>query len=213
MTFTNKNFDSMAQASYENQFMLHGATPEGVHWVGSKRQELRFKLLLEAIFEQNYTENISIADVGCGYGALVNYINDNIDSNKLQYLGYDISDRLINQCKENIHYHWANFKVGKNPHIEIDHCIMSGTYNLAMTNNIQDWEDYIFNCLNACWRKTRKSMIFNLQIAPISFISKGNIYYGNKKRTLTKCRSYFGATTIVQHPSLTKDAMFVVYKG
>jgi SAM-dependent methyltransferase len=213
MTFADENFDQLSKTSYEKQFLLHGATPEGVYWVGSERQELRFQLLLKAVFEKNGLDNISIADVGCGYGALADYINKTLHNKKLRYFGYDISERLIGQCNDNISYSWASFKVGKYPHKQVDYCIMSGTYNLAMTNSIQEWEDYIFQCLNACWQQTRISVIFNLQIAPISYISNGKIFYANKKRTLVKCKSLYGPTTIVQHPSLTKDAMFIVKKS
>ena len=75
MTSRDKNFDRLSKAAYENQFLQHGAMPEGVHWVGSERQNLRFQLLLKTILDHSNIREKSIADVGCGYGALAEYIN------------------------------------------------------------------------------------------------------------------------------------------
>ena len=212
MTSIDQNFDRLSKAAYENQFLLHGAMPEGVHWVGSERQSLRFQLLLKTILDHSEIKEKSIVDVGCGYGALAEYIKHNVDTKHLQYFGYDISDRLISHCNKNIDYKWADFKVRNSPHKKVDYCVMSGTYNLAMTSNVPQWEDYVLGCLSDCWKKTRKLMIFNLQISKFSFISKGNIFYASKRKTLSKCISMFGPTEIVQHPLLSKDAMFIVKK-
>ena len=212
VTIANKDFDDLSKTSYENQFRRYGPVPEGVHWVGSDRQKLRFQLLLKTVFEHNKSWETSIADVGCGYGALAEYIKQHASSKSLQYFGYDISEQLISHCHDNINYSWADFKVGKSPDTKVDYCVMSGTYNLAMTSNVQQWEDYIFNCLNDCWKQTEKLMIFNLQIATVAYISKGNIFYASKRKTLRKCNLLFGPTEIVHHPSLSKDAMFIVKK-
>ena len=212
MTSRDKNFDRLSKAAYENQFLQHGAMPEGVHWVGSGRQNLRFQLLLKTILDHSNIREKSIADVGCGYGALAEYIKYNIDTKQLKYFGYDISDQLISHCSKNIDYKWADFKVRKSPHKKVDYCVMSGTYNLAMTSNVQQWEDYVFGCLDHCWKQTRKLMIFNLQISKFSFISKGSIFYASERKTLSKCISMFGPTEIVQHSLLSKDAMFIVKK-
>ena len=213
MTSIDKKFDRLSKTAYESQFLLYGALPEGVHWVGSKRQSLRFQLLLKTILDHSNIGEKSIADVGCGYGALAEYIKHNVDNKGLQYFGYDISDQLISHCNKNINYRWTDFKVRKSPHKTVDYCVMSGTYNLAMTSSVQQWEDYVFECLDDCWKQTRKLMIFNLQISKVAYISKGDIYYANQRKTLSKCISMFGPTEIVQHPLLSKDAMFIVKKN
>ena len=213
MASTDKNFDRLSKAAYESQFLLHGPMPEGVHWVGSDRQKLRFQLLLKTVFEHNKSKETSIADVGCGYGALAEYIKQNASNKRLQYFGYDISEQLINYCHDNTNYSWADFKVGKFPDTKVDYCVMSGTYNLAMTNSVQKWEDYVFSCLNDCWKQTQKLMIFNLQIATVAYISRGEIFYANKRKTLQKCNLLFGPTEIIHHPSLSKDAMFIVKRA
>ena len=151
--------------------------------------------------------------MGCGYGALAEYIKQNASNKRLQYFGYDISEQLINYCHDNTNYGWADFKVGKFPDTKVDYCVMSGTYNLAMTNSVQKWEDYVFSCLNDCWKQTQRLMIFNLQIATVAYISRGEIFYANKRKTLQKCNLLFGPTEIIHHPSLSKDAMFIVKRA
>ena len=61
MTSVDKNFDRLSKAAYESQFLQYGAMPEGVHWVGSERQSLRFKLFLRIILDHsNIKENFEI---------------------------------------------------------------------------------------------------------------------------------------------------------
>ena len=155
---------------------------------------------------------MSVADIGCGYGAMVDYIlaenSRIIDS----YIGYDISKALIKQCRNRIGSPKVRFLLGEYPRQNVEFSIMSGTYNLAVTENIAHWEAYVFRCLSACWKKTNRAMIFNLQITKRekSYISKGNIYYASCKQIVDRCNSFFGPTETIKDPSLPLDVTFVI---
>jgi hypothetical protein len=91
--------------------------------------------------------------------------------------------------------------------------VMSGTYNLSATADIKNWEDYVFNCLETCWKQTSVAMIFNLQVEDRSMISKSNIYYANKVAILETCTKRFGPTKVILNNEIPKDATFVVLRG
>ena len=89
---------------------------------------------------------------------------------------------------------------------------MSGTYNLATTNDVSLWEQYVFDCLSECWAYAKTAMIFNLQTAKTSKISSQNIYYANASKVIDFCVSALGPTRIVRDNILKNDITFTVLR-
>ena len=208
-----KSFDAKLEKKYAKQFKKYGATPEGSYWLGSNRQNLRFKILLQEIAKLQDHWELSLGDIGCGYGALAQYISDEYSSKDLRYYGYDISKDLINFCQKNYSLSGAKFNIGTKPHLEVDICLMSGTFNLTATKNLTEWEDYIFKILTDCWLKTKKALIFNLQTSNPAYISEGNIFYADKRSVSSRCSLLFGPTSLVHHTDLPHDTTFVVQRN
>lgn len=207
-----KSFDDELEKKYAKQFKKYGATPEGSYWLDSNRQNLRFKILFQEIAKLQDHWKLSLGDVGCGYGALAQYISDEYSSKNLRYYGYDISKDLINFCQKNYSIRGAKFNIGTKPHLEVDICLISGTFNLTATKNLTEWEDYIFKILTDCWLKTKKALIFNLQTSNPAHISRGNIFYGDKHSVASRCSLLFGPTSLVHHTDLPHDTTFVVQR-
>ena len=63
-------------------------------------------------------------------------------------LWLDINKDFILFCKKQIKYNMPALKYKHVPQKKVDFIIMSGTYNLAPTNNIKLWENYIIENLN-----------------------------------------------------------------
>ena len=70
---------------YTKKIITHGTTPKGVDWNSEQSQILRFKQLSKIIKKDNFT----IADIGCGYGKYVEYLQNNFQN--FDYTGYDLS--------------------------------------------------------------------------------------------------------------------------
>ena len=128
------------------------------------------------------------------------------------YYGYDISETLISYCKNYLEIERATFRKGSQPHMELDFCVMSGTYNMSASQKVDEWEDYIFKNLSECWLRTKKAIIFNLQIDGEARISSGNIFYGNKASILHRCNLNFGPTSSARHAGLPQDTTFVIHR-
>ena len=212
MDNTKGEFDLNLGRIYDARFKKYGATPKGSYWISEARQNLRFKILLHETIKLQKQGYFSIGDIGCGYGALANYISKTQYAESVRYYGYDISEALINHCRLPPRFHWATFEKGSHPHIEMDFCLMSGTYNLSATEYVDEWEDYIFRNLSDCWLQTKIAIIFNLQIDKEARISSGNIFYGNKNSILHRCNLNFGPTRSVENSSLPHDTTFVVQR-
>ena len=207
-----KSFDEELEGKYNRRFKKYGATAEGSYWISKARQELRFAIMTKEIFKLQNNLELSICDIGCGYGALADYIATEYNPKKMRYFGTDISTDLIDHCTENCNLSWAKFTVGSKPHSDMDVCLMSGTYNLAATHNALDWENHIFKNLTECWSKTKKMLIFNLQTDYSTHISSGNIFYANKYSILNRCNTLIDTAVCVEHADLPFDTTFVIKK-
>ena len=88
--------------------------------------------------------------------------------------------------------------------------VMSGTYNLAMTEDPLEWEEYMFKCLSDCWKLTSDAMIFNLQVSNKQRVSDSNIYFAEKNKIIETCVALFGPTRVIFDKDLPNDATFSV---
>ena len=103
-----KNILNAVNVYYTNKIKKHGVSAEGVDWNSEQSQELRFKQLLKL---SEMKGDFSVLDYGCGYGALLDYMNKRTDFN-FKYLGYDISKDMLKEAKnifgENDEIRWIN---------------------------------------------------------------------------------------------------------
>ena len=87
---------------------------------------------------------------------------------------------------------------------------MSGTYNLAPTNNIPLWEDYIIKNLTSNWKLVEKAMIFNCLIKEKRKIEK-KLYYTELSWIQKICERNFCDPEIIKH-NLLKDDITIILK-
>ena len=198
---------------YYARFKEYGATAKGSFWLTRQRQEVRFHIIAQEVVRLADGVAVDIADIGCGYGAFANYLLEIGDPEISRYTGYDICPQLIDECRDQSQSNAFNFEVASAPLFPTMFTVMSGTYNLSVTADIENWEDYVFNCLETCWKQTSVAMIFNLQVENRSMISKSNIYYANKVAILETCTKRFGPTKVILNNEIPKDATFVVLRG
>src|SRR5438552_15599660 len=77
---------------YTDKVSRFGATPAGVDWNSKESQYLRFEQLCRVVAEDR---ELSLLDYGCGYGGLLNYLDERFAKSTVTYVGYDISSRML----------------------------------------------------------------------------------------------------------------------
>lgn len=196
---------------YDRQFKVHGGVPEGSFWYDERRQVLRFEVIFDQL-KRLFPRTFSIADIGCGYGAMLDYILQASIVDAGCYTGYDISKNLVESCRKRFFEVGAEFNIGDSPVVSVDCSVMSGTYNKTVTKNVRRWEAYVFACLSKIWKKTEVAMVFNLQSSSLEgpFISKSNIYYTQADQFCAKLNSMFGVTKLIRERSMPRDITFIV---
>lgn len=195
---------------YNKRFDTFNNTPKGVFWNSKLSQDLRLNIILDKILQNTKSDEFSIADIGCGYGRLYEIIKERKLDVKVQYHGFDINQKIISFCKNNNNYENVEFAINTCPFKKTDYVVMSGTYNLAPTNNITLWEDYIIKNLTSNWKLVEKAMIFNCLIKEKRKIEK-KLYYTELSWIQKICERNFCDPEVIKH-NLLKDDITIILK-
>ena len=195
--------------SYTNRLIKYGNSPKGLFWKNSFTQIHRFELIISALNKYSNLKKFTICDIGCGYGKFLEFLNNKLVNSTFHYQGCDLNIKLLNHCKQiysNDHY---KFYKKSSPIGIVDFSIMSGTYNLSVTDDIKIWEKYLLRNLTNIWRQTDKIMAFNLLHKNEKKIDKG-LYYTNKHWIKDICEQNFGKTEILLSSILPNDILIIV---
>ena len=205
--FLNKQITSI----YNKRYQKYLNTPKGVFWNNKLSQDLRLNIILDKIIKDLKSNEVSIADVGCGYGRLFEIIKGRNLLDKIEYYGFDINSEFILFCSKNNKFEKVSFEVGACPSKTVDFVVMSGTYNLTPTNNKYFWENYIINNLRSNWALADKGLIFNCLINEERRI-KNKLYYTELSWIKKICEDNFGVTEISKHNLLQEDVTVIIEK-
>ena len=199
-------------ATFNSRFEAYGPTPEASLWFNKSRQLARFSKLTEAIVSRVSNNEVTIGDVGCGYGAFLDYLAKHNSEIRFKYYGYDIADRVIAYCSKNLQTANATFLHRSRPTRKADFHVMSGTYNYTPNMGVGPWRSYMRDEIKYIFSATNKCIVFNLMLADKAYISKSSIFYEEMEHFLSFCRKELGETTILEHPLLRLEKTFCIEK-
>ncbi|MGF6708183.1 class I SAM-dependent methyltransferase [Pseudomonas frederiksbergensis] len=142
---------------YTTKLAEHGETPRGVDWNGEEGQTLRFEQLCKII---DTTNHFSINDLGCGYGALYEFLSSK--SERFCYLGVDVSDSMVKAAMQRfIDKPQANFILASEPNKAADFGVASGIFNVRMGRSDDEWLSYLEATLDVLDQTSRIGFAFN----------------------------------------------------
>jgi SAM-dependent methyltransferase len=142
---------------YAAKLAEYGETPQGVDWNSEESQVLRFEQLNKVI---DASLGFSLNDLGCGYGALFDYLRSRYRD--FTYNGCDVSDSMIRAAQNRYAHHPnARFFVAAKPPETADYGIASGIFNVRLGRNDAEWRDYLEDTLDGLDRTSRKGFAFN----------------------------------------------------
>ena len=117
------------EAMYTDNLSKKGVTSTAVGWNTPECQRLRFDKLSQLALADS--EPFSVNDYGCGFGAHLQYLNDNKKSVS-HYYGYDISKDMLIEAEKQLK--GLDTKVyllhDKSISTRADYSFVSGTFNV-----------------------------------------------------------------------------------
>lgn len=145
---------------YSGKLALHGATPLGVDWSCQPTQYLRFAQLVRGL---ELPQAASVNDLGCGYGALLDYLDTTRPGHSTDYVGLDASSDMVTSARQRFRDRPScRFEVATKPDRNADYCIASGIFNIKLQVSIPAWEALIGDVLRALAHNTRVAFAFNM---------------------------------------------------
>lgn len=181
---------------YADKLAAHGATPQGVDWNGEKSQILRFGQLTKII---RRAEGFSINDVGCGYGALYDYLREKYHD--FTYTGCDVASDMINAALDR-HATVPNtlFVAAASPPQGGDYGIASGIFNVKLQRTDTEWWDYLESTLDMLDRTSQLGFAFNC----LTSYSDGDkmrdyLYYADPCSVFDLCKRKYSRHVALLH--------------
>jgi SAM-dependent methyltransferase len=181
---------------YSAKLAEYGETPRGVDWNSEESQVLRFEQLNKVI---HASVGFSLNDLGCGYGALFDYLDSRYRD--FTYSGCDVSTSMIRAAQNRYAYHPnARFVVAAKPPETADYGIASGIFNVRLGRNDAVWRDYLEDTLNGLDRTSRKGFAFNC-LTSYSDADKMRdyLYYADPCALFDLCRRRYSHDVALLH--------------
>lgn len=184
-------------AYYAQKFAEYGDTPRGVDWNGEEGQITRFEQLCK-IFDLK-TPAFSVNDLGCGYGALLDYLRDKHPANS--YLGIDVSREMINSAEQR---HAADpkarFITSSEPDQQADYGVASGIFNVRLRRTNAEWLDYLQSSLDVLDRTSRLGFAFNCLTSYSDEDKKRDyLFYADPCRLFELCKKRYSRQVALLH--------------
>jgi SAM-dependent methyltransferase len=182
---------------YAEKLAEHGATPRGVDWNGEESQKVRFEQLCKIIDPK--TSNFSINDLGCGYGALLEYLRD--EQAACSYLGVDVSQEMIKVAEQrNAAADRARFITSAEPDEVADYGLASGIFNVRLGRSDAEWFDYLQAILDVLDRTSSLGFAFNCLTSYSDRDKKRDyLYYADPCRLFDMCKRRYSRQVALLH--------------
>lgn len=185
------------RAYYSEAIEQHGPTPLGVDWPNVASQHLRFLQLLKLC---DFDRPFSLNDLGCGYGALLDYLQQRHGRARIEYRGIDLAPAMIAAASKRwakrpqAAFSRATFSKGSRCLKTADYSIASGVFNVRLGQPIAAWESYIEHILRDLGERSRIGFAVNFMLPHDDAPMEDELYRTPAQRWAIFCRGELKCT-------------------
>ena len=170
---------------YEESLQAHGTTSRAVGWNDEASQRLRFEKLAAVIASGESA--LRVNDLGCGYGAMFDFLAARFGDRLAAYHGIDISGEMVAAARARVRDARASFAASDTLHDDADYTFASGTFNVRMDASEEQWTAHVEASVLAMAAKSRKGLAFNLLSTYVDWRAE-RLYYADPCHFFDFCR-------------------------
>ena len=184
-------------AYYAEKVSRYGDSPRGVDWNSEESQVLRFKQL--GFLFDSKQPSFSVNDLGCGYGALLDYLRDKYSA--FTYLGVDVSHEMIKVAeRRHVAADRARFITSAEPDEVADYGLASGIFNVRLGRSDVEWFDYLQTTLDVLDRTSSLGFAFNCLTSYSDEDKKrDHLYYAEPCSLFNLCKQRYSRQVALLH--------------
>ncbi|MGE0822671.1 MAG: trans-aconitate 2-methyltransferase [Candidatus Binatia bacterium] len=184
-------------AYYTAKIQEHGATARGVDWNSTESQSMRFQQLLRLCLDTS--RPFSINDIGCGYGALVDYLQ--ACHYRFSYAGVDLSTAMIQVATERyLHDSRCQFFTTFSALPVADYSVASGIFNVKLSTPDGEWITYMAAMLDQLASVSSLGFAFNvLTQYSDAERQRPDLYYADPRFWFDHCQQRYSRWVALLH--------------
>ncbi len=176
-----EDVDKFYENYYRDKFLQFGDDPRGVDWKDRESQDLSFRYILNVIrFYYPSLPSFSLFEVGCGYGAFLEFIRERKMHYEIEYSGIDLVEEMITRARTKYPESEKNFYVGDfksfSPERKFDFVTSSGIFNVKGHIDEAVFENHILNTIDRMFDFCEKGTVFNLMTPSPDYKDAGLFY-------------------------------------
>ena len=180
---------------YSGRVREHGTSARGVDWNSEESQVLRFTQLAIVLPEAG---RFSVVDFGCGYGALVPFMEAR--GSDFDYQGFDISDEMINRAREQHGGDRLKFTTSEHELEPANFTLASGIFNVRLDTNVEDWTQYVLHTTSILDRLGKRGFAFNMLTSySDADRMRSDLYYGDTSFFFDYCKRTYSKQVALLH--------------
>lgn len=183
---------------YTGNLKEHGTQSKAVGWNTEDCQQLRFEKLCSLL--DRPSKPVKILDYGCGFGSMLQYIEQHYPGSVAEYQGYDISEDMIAEVGKQLSASKTKISLFNKPEISTsaDFGFVSGTFNVRFDADDATWEAFIKSVLDALNNHCSEGFAFNLLSTYVDW-QEPHLYYGDPCYWFDFCKRNFSRKVTLVH--------------
>lgn len=198
-----------AKTYFHARIVEFGGQARGVDWNSPFAQEIRFEQILRVV---DPSTRFSILDYGCGYGALIDYMEKK--GWQFDYVGYDILPSMIEAATQQYGGKpGRTFTTREDDLPVVDYVVASGTFNYRGGTAQEPWKDMVMAALTRFDRLSRKGFSSNfLTKYSDADRMRDDLYYADPLFLFDHAKRNFSRNVAILHDYEIYDFTLIVRK-
>jgi len=182
---------------YSKNLEDFGVDSKSVGWSDEEGQILRFIKLTNILKMKSYDQEFSLNDLGCGYGSLLTFLDEN-GFRFCSYNGYEISKPMLEAARKNITEEKASFHLSNLVNKKADYSFASGIFNVKLDVNEEDWLKHTLDTLKNLNDYSTLGFSFNLLTSYVDY-KDSNLFYADPAFFFDYCKENFSRFVSLEH--------------